>query len=227
MKKLTWCVIAALIIVTLAAAVIGFAAKPASDAPATSILNDTDASTGQVYRIGSDSLGPYRNATNSVSSIIQGIGDWELDTKRSTVRRVRIDFGDPVVGSGANPPFQSAVVPLRFISKCASSPWSIFMPGMALGQRANCPLAISFDYNGVTYAVRANENYAGTEPVQWTCVDRSSTKCVGWTGVPSAVQIDGQSKIVMQLLKPATRPRETDQLLGRFYMSFRFDITTP
>jgi hypothetical protein len=31
----------------------------------------------------------------------------------------------------------------------------------------------------------------------------------------------------MQLLKPATRPRETDQLLGRFYMSFRFDITTP
>jgi hypothetical protein len=225
MKKITWCLGAAL---TLAiAAIIGLATKPVTDAPATSVIADLDAATGQVYRIGSDSLGPYRNGVNSVSSIIQGIGDWELDTKPSTVRRVRIDFGDPVAGSGANPPFQSAVVPLRFISKCKSVPWNVFMPGMTLGQQANCPLAISFDYNGATYAVRANENYAGTEPIRWTCVSRSSTKCVGWQGVPSAVQADGQSKIVMQLLKPATRPRETDQLLGRYYMSFKFDVTTP
>lgn len=200
------------------------AAKPPSDAPATSTIHDFDAN-GAPYRIGNDSLGSYYNGVNSVESIVQGIGDWVLDTKPSPLRRVRMDFGDPVIGSGANPPFQAAFVPMRFISKCAA--WGTFMPGMALGQQALCPLALSIDHNGVTYAVRANENYAGTEPVQWTCLARNSTKCVSWVMVPSVVQADGERKIAMQLIKLASKPRESDQLLGRFYMSFKVNVTTP
>ena len=201
------------------------AAKPFSDTNATSTIRDMDAASGLPFRIGSDGLGVYKQGINSVAAIVQGIGDWELDTKSSSLRKVRIDFGDPVIGSGANPPFQSAIVPTRFISKCAA--WNIFMPAMLLGQQANCPLALGVTYNGTTYAVRSSENYAGTEPARWTCLARNSTKCVGWEMVPSVVQVDGQQKIRMQLIRLASRPHDPDVLLGQFYMSFKIGVTTP
>jgi len=200
------------------------AQKPSNDAPATSTIADIDPVSGNVYRVGSDSLGAYQNGVDSVSSIVQGIGNWVLDTKPSPLRRIRVDLGDPVPGTGANPPFQSAVVPLRFISKCTTS---IFTLG--LNQSTSCPLAIgAIEYGGQLYALRAEPtNYPGTEPVTWTCLARNSTKCVSWRMVPSVVQADGQRKIVMQLLKPATKPRDADVLLGRFYMSFDIAVTTP
>ena len=201
------------------------AAKPAGDAPATSTIGDIDQSTGTVYRIGSDSLGPYRNGVDSMQSIVQGIGDWELDALAASVRRVRFDFGDPVAGTGASAPFGSAFVPTRFISKCAQV--GVFMPGMAVGEQVLCPLAIALKYNNVGYALRSSANYPGTESVVWTCLARNSTKCVSWRMVPGVVQADGQRKIRMQLLQPATRPRDSDTLLGQFYMSFDITVTTP
>jgi hypothetical protein len=201
------------------------AGKPSSDAPATSTIGDAHPVTGIPYRIGSDSLGAYRNGVDSVISRVQGIGDWELDTKSSSLRRVRIDFGDPVAGTSGNAPFGAANVPTRFISKCAS--WGSFMPGMAVGQQVDCPLALTIDHAGVTYAIRANENYAGTQPARWTCLARNATKCVSWEMTPSAVQADGEQKIAMQLIRLAANRRETDQLLGQFYMSFKVTVTTP
>src|SRR5687768_5021687 len=97
------------------------AGKPPSDAPATTTIGDIDPVNSIPYRLGSDSLGQYKNGLNSVSSIVQGIGNWVLDTKNSQLRKVRVDFGDPVIGSGANPPFQADVVPVRFISKCTTN----------------------------------------------------------------------------------------------------------
>lgn len=200
------------------------AAKPAGDAPATSTLADIDTTSGMVFRVGSDSLGNYSNGVDSVSSIVQGIGNWVLDTKPSPLRKARIDLGDPVPDSGASAPFQAANVPVRFISKCTTN-----ITTLAVSQSIPCPLALSIVYNGVTYALRTNDNYAGTEPVTWTCLARNpaATKCVSWEMIPSAVQADGQRKNVMQLLKPATKRGDTDQLLGRFYMSFKMNVTTP
>lgn len=199
------------------------AAKPAADAPATSTLADIDPVSGTVFRVGSDGLGNYRNGVDSVSSIVQGIGNWVLDTKPSPLRKARIDFGDPVANSGANPPFQGAHVPVRFISKCTTN-----ITTLALNQSIPCPLAISMDYNGITYAVRSETtNYPGTDPVTWKCLARNTTKCISWEMTPSATQADGQRKNVMQLLKPAAKRNQSDQLLGRFYMSFKVDVTTP
>src|SRR5687767_15191206 len=92
------------------------AGKPSTDAPATSTIADAHPVTGTPFRIGTDSLGAYRNGINSVISRVQGIGDWELDTKASSLRKIRLDFGDPVAGTSPNPPFQAANVPARFIS---------------------------------------------------------------------------------------------------------------
>lgn len=198
--------------------------KPSSDTPATSTILDVDPVNGTVFKIGNDSLGPYRNNVDSVVSIVQGIGNWVMDTNPSPLRRVRLDFSDPVPNTGANPPFQTAFVPLRFISKCTTSIFTL-----ALNQSISCPLALgAIQYNGQSYALRSEStNYPGTEPVTWTCNARDATRCVSWTMTPSVVQADGERKIVMQLLKPATRPRDADILLGRFYMSFHVNVTTP
>ena len=195
---------------------------PKGDAPATSVLQDS--LEGSVTRVGNDGLGPYLNGVDSVVSIVQGIGNWEMDTNPSPLRRVRVDLGDPVPNSGANPPFQAAFVPVRFISKCTTSIFTL-----SVNQSILCPLAIgAINYNGTKYALRSEQaNYPGTEPVTWTCLARNSTKCVSWRMTPSVVQADGQRKIVMQLLIPATRPRDSDVLLGRFYVSFDLRLTTP
>lgn len=193
---------------------------PKGDPPATSELRDS--LNGSVTRVGSDGLGAYLNGANSVVSKVQGIGNWELDTKASSLRRVRVDLGDPVIGTNPNPPFQAAMVPGRFISKCTTSIFTL-----ALNQSTSCPLALSIDFGGVTYALRAEPtNYPGTQTVTWTCHARNSTKCISWSMVPGTVQADGQRKIIMQLVKPAVR-RTPEQLLGRFYISFDVGVTTP
>ncbi|MEP6788008.1 MAG: hypothetical protein ABJB40_06220, partial [Acidobacteriota bacterium] len=177
------------------------AAAPLRDTPATTTILDIDPITGMVYRVGSDSLGTYQNGVDSVSSIVQGIGNWVLDTKLSPLRKARVDLGDPVPNSGANSPFQAATVPVRFISKCTTN-----ITTLAVNQTIPCPLAISIVYNGVTYALRAAEPTApGTDPVSWTCLARNTTKCISWSMTPSVVQANGQQKIKMTLLKVATK----------------------
>lgn len=199
------------------------AAPPTRDAPATSTITDVDPVSGIPFRVGSDSLGAYKNGVNSVSSIVQGIGDWVLDTKSSSLRKVRIDLGDPVPNSGGAAPFQAAVVPVRFISKCTTN-----ITTLALNQSIPCPLAISIDYSGTTYALRAAEPTApGTDPVTWTCLGTSVGKCVSWSMTPSVVQTDGQTKIKMLLLKVASKPNAPDVPIAQFYMSFNVRVTTP
>ena len=199
------------------------AGGPARDVPATSTIADVDPVSGSVYRIGSDNLGSYKNGVNSVVSIVQAIGDWELDTKSSTLRKVRVDLGDQVPGSGPAPPFQSAVLPVRFISKCTTSMFTL-----TVGQTIPCPLAISIVYNGTTYALRSAEPTApGTDPVNWTCKAAASGKCTSFEMKPSAVQADGQLKNKMTLLLVATKNNQADTPLAQYYMSFDVVVTTP
>lgn len=200
-----------------------YAAPPIKDTPATSVIADADPVTGTVFRIGSDSLGPYRNGVDSVSSIVQGIGNWVLDTKPSPLRKARIDLGDSVPNSGGAPPFQAATVPVRFISKCTTN-----ITTLGLNQSIPCPLAISIVYLGTTYALRAAEPTApGTDPVTWTCLGTNTGKCVSWAMTPSVIQADGQTKIKMQLLKVGIKPNDPDVPIAQFYMSFKVNVTTP
>src|SRR5438309_1882655 len=80
------------------------AGKPTSDVPVTSTIDGLGVDTLPTLRVQSDQLGAYRNAS-SLQSIIQGIGDWELDMlnfNSSPQRKVLIDPRDPVPGSGPN-----------------------------------------------------------------------------------------------------------------------------
>src|SRR5215475_11097103 len=69
------------------------------------------------YRIQGDARGPYRNDVDSVISIIQTGGDYELNALSSLTRTFFIDFRDPVPNSNPSPPFSFAQLPARVVTK--------------------------------------------------------------------------------------------------------------
>ena len=209
-----------------------FAQKKTS-VPVTSTIEDADAITG-FYNIHSDWGGVYKNGVNSVVSIINGGGDYALDTKASAIRGFFISFDDPVNPSDPQnaPPLVSAIVPAMFQPKCAAIS-NMYIQNLLLNQTKTCEFfAVSINYNGTTYSLRADpQNYPGTERIQWTCTGlNSSGKCNAWEMAPSAVH-EGERKIAMQLLKPAVtnsnRGPWIDQPLGLYYMSFKVTVTNP
>lgn len=214
-----------ILVVVLAGTVLG--QKPPkgdTDVPATTTIQSGDG-TGTFFRVQGDGIGSYFNGVDSVQSIVQGIGDWEMDAKSSGVRRVYVDFGDPVVPGTNTAPFGAALVPARFISKCTQG--GIKIRNMTLGQEITCPLALSIDYGGSTYRITMNPvNYATSEWVRWTCNAVAGGRCVSWTMVPNNVQATGERKGRAELIKIGSR-RVPDQSLGTFYFAFRVDVTTP
>jgi hypothetical protein len=190
------------------------------------------------YRIQSDTFGSYQYGVDAVVSEIQSVqqagdpntyGDWLLDTTNSSVRRVYLDFRDPVAGTNPNqvpPPFLFEQVPTRLISKC-----SLFggdLRTMSAGGTLICPLAIRFDYAGTTYLLRMNDNFPGTDYVSWTCISAgSSGKCIQWRVEPAA-EYGGEKKNIAQLIRQVTvRGRTTNEEIGKYYVSFVIDVTNP
>jgi len=211
------------------------AGKPPSDTPVTTTIDGLGVNTLPTLRIQSDQLGAYRNSA-SLSSIIQGAGDWELDMinfNSSPQRKALIDLRDPVPGSGPNggaptAPFAYQVVRARFISKCSQN--GINMRTMQTNTPYFCPLAVAFDdAGGVRYRLAGNPaNFSETNWVQINCVATdASSKCIQWRIVPSATQLNGEMKNVTKLLKVATRPNQSDQDMGDFYLSFGISLTNP
>jgi hypothetical protein len=211
------------------------AGKPPSDTPVTTTIDGLGVNTLPTLRIQSDQLGAYRNSA-SLSSLIQGAGDWELDMinfNSSPQRKALIDLRDPVPGSGPNggaptAPFAYQVVRARFISKCSQN--GINMRTMQTNTPYFCPLAVAFDdAGGVRYRLAGNPaNFNETNWVQINCVATdASSKCIQWRIVPSATQLNGEMKNVTKLLKVATRPNQSDQDMGDFYLSFGISLTNP
>jgi hypothetical protein len=205
----------------------------------TSIIDGNGINTSPTLRIQGDQLGAYRNSSSGKSklqSIIQGIGDWELDMlgyNSSPQRTVLIDLRDPVPGSGPNggapiAPFAYQSVRARFIAKC--SQYGVDMRTIAGGATTYCPLAIAFDdASGVRYrlSMHAN-NFPEVNLMQVTCVATDTAgKCNQWKMEPSVTQLNGEKKNVAKLLKVATKPNQSDQDMGDFYMSFTIHLTNP
>jgi hypothetical protein len=214
------------------------AGKPPTDTPVTTTIDGLGVDTLPTLRVQSDQLGAYKNSS-SLSSIIQAIGDWELDMlnfKSSPQRKALIDLRDPVAGSGPNGgapinPFGASgyqIVRARFISKCSQN--GINFLNMQPNSIYPCPLALAFDdASGVRYRLAENPiNFSETNWLQVTCVATgANAKCNQWKIEPSATQLNGEVKNVAKLLKVATKPRETDQDLGDFYLSFTIHVTNP
>ena len=207
------------------------AAKPPTDTPVTSTIDGLGVNTLPTQRIQSDQAGSYKNSS-SLSSIIQGIGDWELDMlnfNSSPQRKALIDLRDPVSGSSINHFRRDwyQYVRARFISKCSEN--GIDMRTMQPNNLYPCPLAVAFDdAGGVRYRLAMNSNnFSEVNVVQITCVTTANSKCNQWKIEPSATQLNGERKNVAKLLKLATKPHQADQDMGDFYLSFTIHVTSP
>ena len=204
------------------------------DTPVTVTIEGFGANSLPPYRIQSDQLGVYKNS-RTMESIIQGIGDWELDMLNfnGSGRTILVDLSEPVSNSapnGANPaaPFSPQLVRGRFIAKCTQFGFNFLK--MANGASNPCPLAIAFDQGGRRYRLAFNgENFPNIDPVTVTCTgfNSSTSKCNKWKIEPSVLQTDGSLKSRAKLIKVAMTNRETDQDLGNYYMSFSITITNP
>jgi hypothetical protein len=209
--------------------------KPNSNVVVTSTLNDAGNITpdGTNHRLQSDGLGAYLNnssRTDKVESVIQGIGDWVLDTTGSSTRSVLIDFRDPVAGSStSSAPFAWDFVKARLISKCTQTQAGGYL-SLAAGATINCPLHAAFSYGGATYRLTMNPvNNAATDFAQVTCTAADAAgKCNAWSVVP-ITQADGSGvKSIAVLLKDTiVKNKTTTTTLGYFYMTFAIDVSNP
>ncbi len=75
----------------------GKPAPPTADMAVTTTVRDADANIAPVLQITSD--GALYSNTRDVQSLIQGIGDWVMQSDFSSTRTVFVDFSQPIAGS--------------------------------------------------------------------------------------------------------------------------------
>jgi hypothetical protein len=217
----------------------GASGKPPTDTPVTATIDGLGVDTLPTLRIQSDQAGSYKNSSSLQSILQASLGDWELDMLNFTSspqRKALIDLRDAVPGSGPNG--SAPINPLgtngyqqvrtRFIAKCSQN--GIDMRTMQTNIVYPCDMAVAFDdASGVRYRLAENPiNFSETNWVQITCVATDvNAKCNQWKVEPSVTQLNGERKNVAKLLKVATKPHQSDQDMGDFYLSFTIHVTNP
>ena len=215
-----------------------FATQAGGDTPVTTLVADTAAVVAPTLQIRSDALGAYHNAS-SLTSVIQGIGAWLLDSysPRNGTRRVYLEFSQPIAGSGPNGgnpiAVPSALYRVRAIAKCNLLGTSLLT--LAPGASMPCPLHVKFDYNGSSYAVQMNPGASAGDPdgnapetdyATITCVVPSSGAgpCTQWAITPRGAG----NRNVAKLLKYVTSKGSTTAVSqGDFTFSFLITVTNP
>jgi hypothetical protein len=219
-----------------------FAQKIPKDTPVTSTISDFAPNYFVPLSIQSDAQGSYKtDSTVSVTSIIQGIGDWVLSTLDSPTRRVSFNFDYPVAGSNPDPanrkPPVNGIYHSRFITQCSTS----LMSFTAVGNTTTCPLIINVDDSpsdsSTNYSLRFHSaNYPAktvngvlipaANNVEWLCTSAANNKCNGWRA-QSDPSGDG-GKLVAQLLKIRRVGSKTyTDDYGKYYISYDISLTNP
>src|SRR5215831_18272098 len=173
-----------LLLIVLASITFVNGPQPLSNLPITTAFAMTDAS-GAVAEIQSDSLGPYHDGVDGVTSFLttngyNGIvwGDWQFGTLNSATRKVYISFMNPipVINGGTatpNPPFPTKNVIAHIEDKCTAISYNMIK--MSAGQVFPCPAIVHFfDTTGYEYRIYWAPNW--TQPptpettfIQVTC----------------------------------------------------------
>jgi len=207
--------------------------------PVTSTIDGTGPlpdATVFSYRIQSDLLGPYRNGVDSVVSVLQTGGDWQLDTLASPIRSVLLDFRDPVPNSNSSPPFSTGQVRAKVETKSYLLYGNGKVSGMTgLNSTLITPLIVRFDFSGNTYRVLMNSGtYPETNYALVTCTgvvdpnNSDTSQCNQWRIEPSVTQPDGQRKNIAKLVRFYTSKGKTiEEDHGDFYLSFAIHLTNP
>jgi hypothetical protein len=203
---------------------------PPSGGNVTSIINDTDNSNPLnplPFQVQSDGIGPYttfstttgkgKNAvTDTVTSVIQGSGNWQLDTTASTTRGMKLTF-IPLQGYGPPPFTLPSITHVGINDECFGPAFG----GMtAVGQTTTCNTQIYFYVNGTEYILALNpSNFANTSLMQAACTGVSSKQCNAWTVTPdpaTGTYNNGQFSAIAALHVAGN----TSTALGYYYVAF-------
>jgi hypothetical protein len=230
--------------------------KPPVDVPVTSTIKDyidwtdPEGTTRIQMQFQSDGAGPYANS-QTVTSLIHSIGEWELDTGlniTNPTRSVYLDFSKGIPGSGPGggnptPPFTAGLVQPRFYAESSQSPYFVNILSIAGGQTVGSPLRIGFFYpvGGETqYRIHMTPEspiypYPETDYVDITCTGvNANSQCNSWQIEPNGfkggcVTADCSVKQnVVKLVKLVTvKGKLTEVNQGDFLMSFSVGVTNP
>lgn len=216
-----------------------------SNTAVTSTVADLDATIAPSLQIRSDGGGAYKNSSTLIS-IIQVIGDWELDSYNpsGSTRTLYLDFSQPIAASGPNGgppnPIPSGRYKVHAIAKCSLYNNNFFT--LAPGAVMNCPLHLGALYVGTRkFAVQMNPLQSSADTAwaetNWTSVrcaypTSGTGSCSQWTMTPSGVAPDGSSSNVAALLEYVTtssrgKTTTTTVKQGDFRMAFRIGISNP
>jgi hypothetical protein len=205
--------------------------------PVTTIVLDYAADVAPRLNVQSDGLGVYANSKN-LYSIIQSIGDWELDARNppKATRKLTIDYLYPIPGSGPGgtdpTPPPAGTYPFRAIAKCST--YGNNMTNMTAGQVKNCPLRFGVDVGNKSYVYVMDPLKAPNGPfpqTNWatvTCIHPATgtAPCSQWRLTPSGTYIDANNTVkyrnVAKLLEDATG---TPIDHGDFHVSFSVIVT--
>jgi len=215
---------------------VAFAASANKDVAATTTIADNDLAVAPALQIRSDALGSYTNS-NNLSSVIQPIGAWVLDSYNPPhgTRRVYLEFSQPIAGSGpgggAPVAVPSGLYLARLIARCNIIGTSFLT--MAPGSSMPCPLHVAFDYSGSSYAVQMNPGPAGNDPspetnyatITCTVPSSGSAPCTGWTITPSGAGGQNVARLIKYVATGRNSTTPVNQ--GDFYFSFSIGVTAP
>jgi hypothetical protein len=220
----------------------GTAAKPSSDLPVTTIIQDVDGS-GLPGDISSDGGGPYSDGSGGVSSVLLANaynnlthGDWKF--LAPTIRKIgrTFDQADAVPPTDishyiapANPPFWGTqALPGKLQLKCTNENKSMLT--MTAGASFTCGLLTDFTTtDGIDYGLQMApvvNGFSETTPVQVICNGTDSVGCKDWIVEPIA---GGQAvaRLVHRVATGNGRGGTTQVIDGDFYLRFRVHITRP
>ena len=217
------------------------AAVGGTSSAVTATIADADPAIAPSLQMKSDGGGAYKNS-NSLISIIQSIGDWELDSynAKNSTRTVYLEFSRGIAGSGPNGADPVGIpagnYKVHMISKCHLYDNSFLT--IAAGQTMSCPLHIAFHVGTQLYAAQMNP-YLSSADTAWvetnyanvTCTTLAGS-CDSWTITPSNTAPDGSRSNIAALLAYYTttsKGKTTTTVIkqGDFWMSFRIGVTKP
>jgi len=189
----------------------------------TSTVHDTPGATLQ-----SDGLGPYTATGGILSQIYSQSGDWAVDLREQTTRKVFLSFfaTQPPVGSGPYP--TAGLYNARVLSRCFDDDTIEGFFAIAPGQsNTTCSLRIGFTFAGVSYALVSSPRYAGTNWATVACVAPASptAPCTGWTITPGSNPDPLVTVPRAGLYRVAKNGNET--LVGFYELRYAIDVTAP
>ncbi len=169
------------------------------------------------------------NGSDSVGSIFQPGGDWQLDTTSSSSRAVWLDLGNSSL------PFNAHNVHSLLTTHCGISATTPVAFLTTAGSSTHCPMSFRINWgsnNSVFYRIHFNPiNHPGTADVAFTCNPASNNACVDWTGRPAdneGTNDQGDGRSTGKLVTvTSTKGGEVETLIGYYPVLFQMHITKP